>query len=162
MHEQHGEEVTRKTTQKPIRSPQGGNNLPCGLLLCVMVNVDHESDCAEIPMIFLQTLNTAENQLPAIIFTQPEDKRKTMPVITDLGKLPMISPFPPPKLNLQGLNLPVPKELPKAEDGMKKGKRRQILFPFLTKKNQNSIMTFSTGSGRLSAIYMASSNCSMG
>ena len=52
----------------------------------------------------------ADNQLPTVIFTQPVEERKTMPVVTDLSKLRFSPSFSPPQLDFQKLNLP--KDLP--------------------------------------------------
>ena len=63
----------------------------------------------------LWVTHDAGNQLPTVIFTQLVEEKKTMPVVTDLSKLKFGTAFPPPKLDLQGLNLPknLPTNLPK-------------------------------------------------
>ena len=52
----------------------------------------------------LYVTHSAENQLPAIIFTQPVEERTVKPA-ADLGKLRFGAGFTPP-LDLKGLNLP--------------------------------------------------------
>ena len=61
----------------------------------------------------------AENQLPTVIFSQPEEKQKSMPVITDLSNLRMASAFSPPKIDFQGLNLPTPKGMRQEDEKIK-------------------------------------------
>lgn len=56
----------------------------------------------------------AENQLPTVVFTQPVEERKTMPVVTDLSKLCLKSSFSPP-LDLPGVKLPKPAGAGKVE-----------------------------------------------
>ena len=58
----------------------------------------------------LYVTHHADNALPTVVFTQPLEDKKPMPVATDLSKLRLNSSFPPPdlKLNLQGMNLPKP------------------------------------------------------
>ena len=61
----------------------------------------------------LWVMHHQENQLPAVIFTQVEEKRKTMPV-ADLSRLSMSSSLfsAPPQMNLPGLKLQPMKEMP--------------------------------------------------
>ena len=60
----------------------------------------------------LWMMHHQDNQLPAVIFTQAEEKRKIMPV-ADLSKVRMSSSLfsPPPQMNLPGLKLQPLKEI---------------------------------------------------
>lgn len=58
----------------------------------------------------LYVTHHADNALPTVIFTQPLEERKTMPVVTDLSKLRLNSCFPSPnlKLDLPGMSFQKP------------------------------------------------------
>ena len=56
----------------------------------------------------------AENQMPTVIFTQPEERREIKTAAPDLNKLQMMKAFPAANLNLDNLNLNLakPKQMP--------------------------------------------------
>ena len=64
-------------------------------------------------MLFIR--NHADNDLPAVIFTQPQEIRKEMPILSDISKLSMRNSLTRPSINLDLSGLDLPKSVPSSK-----------------------------------------------